>query len=58
MIRSLGNFGVERLLEQTGGTAIETMENLKNFLTATVEGRNFDIDALDVDDLETLEYDE
>ena len=52
------NFGVERLLEQTGGTAIETMENLKNFLTATVEGRNFDIDALDVDDLETLEYDE
>ena len=52
------NFGVERLLEQTGGTAIETMENLKNFLTATVEGRYFDIDALDVDDLETLEYDE
>lgn len=49
------NFGVEKLLEQVGGTTIETMENLKNFLTATVEGRNFDIDALTAEDLETIE---
>lgn len=50
------NFGVTKLLEQVGGTSIETMENLKNFLTATVEGRNFDIDALSEEDLDILEY--
>ena len=49
------NFGAEQLLKQVGGTAIETMDNLKNFLVSTVEGRNFDIDALSVEDLDTIE---
>lgn len=56
LLVEFANFGVTKLLEQVGGTAIETMENLKNFLTATVEGRNFDIDALSEEDLDILEY--
>lgn len=52
------NFGVTKLLEQVGGTPIESMENLKNFLTATVEGRNFDIDALSEEDFDILEYEQ
>lgn len=58
LLVEFANFGVTKLLEQIGGTALETMENLKNFLTATVEGRNFDIDALMEEDLDILEYDQ
>ena len=29
-----------------GGTTIESMENIKNFLVASVEGRNLDVDGL------------
>lgn len=58
LLVEFANFGVTKLLEQVGGTAIETMENLKNFLTATVEGRNFDIDALMEEDLDIFEYDQ
>ena len=29
-----------------GDTTLETMNNLKDFLESSVEGRNFDIDAL------------
>lgn len=56
LLVEFANFGVTKLLEQIGGTTIETMENLKNFLIATVEGRNFDIDALSEEDLDILEY--
>ena len=49
------NFGVTKLTEQIGVTKIETMENIKNFLAATVEGRNFDIDSLPLDDIEIEE---
>lgn len=40
------NYGVTKLIEQIGVTELETMENVKNFLCASVEGRNFDIDSL------------
>lgn len=55
LLVEFANFGAERLLEQVGGTTIETMDNLKNFLVSTVEGRNFDIDALSVEELDTIE---
>ena len=40
------NYGVTKLVEQIGATELETMENIKNFLCSSVEGRNFDIDSL------------
>lgn len=45
------NFGATKLAELIGSTALETMDNIKNFLVSTVEGRNFEIDALPLDDL-------
>ena len=33
-------------MEHIGSSPIESMENIKNFLAATVEGNNFDIDAI------------
>ena len=54
---SFANFGVEKLVEQLGDNELETMESIKNFLVSTVEGRNFDIDALPIDDLNIFEED-
>ena len=45
------NFGVTKLAELIGSTALETMDNIKNFMVSTVEGRNFEIDAFPLDDL-------
>lgn len=45
------NFGVSKLVELIGSTPLESMENIKNFMISTVEGRNFEIDALPIDDL-------
>ena len=45
------NFGVTKLAELVGSTELETMDNIKNFMVSTVEGRNFEIDALPIDDL-------
>ena len=45
------NFGVTKLAELIGSTELETMDNIKNFMVSTVEGRNFEIDALPIDDL-------
>ena len=53
-LTQFANFGVTKLVEHIGASPIESMENIKNFLTATVEGNNFDIDALP-DDLLTEE---
>lgn len=49
------NFGVTKLAEQIGSTPLESMENIKNFLSTTVEGNNIDIDALP-DDILMEEY--
>ena len=40
------NFGVQKLKDCISDDSIETMENIKNFLVKTVEGKNFDIDGL------------
>lgn len=45
------NFGVTKLAALIGSTTLETMENIKNFMVSTIEGRNFEIDALPLDDL-------
>ena len=45
------NFGVTKLADLIGSTVLETMDNIKNFMVSTVEGRNFEIDALPLEDL-------
>ena len=45
-LTQFANFGVTKLEEQIGSTPLESMDNLKNFLVASAEGRNLDIDAL------------
>jgi len=45
-LTQFANFGVTKLEELIGDTPVESMENIKNFLAAIVEGRNLDIDAL------------
>lgn len=49
-LTSFANFGAEKLSELIGSTSIESMDNIKNFLVATVEGRNFDIDPLPIEE--------
>lgn len=51
------NFGVTKLAELVGSTLLESMENIKNFLVSTVEGRNFEIDALPLDELVLFDED-
>lgn len=51
-LASFANFGVEKLVEQIGATPIESMENIKNFLVSTVEGRNFEIDELPIEEID------
>lgn len=45
-LTQFANFGVTKLAELIEDTEIESMENIKNFLISTVEGRNLEIDAL------------
>ena len=45
-LTSFANFGVSVLVEHIGETIVESMENIKSFLTSTVEGYNFEIDAI------------
>lgn len=45
-LTQFANYGVTKLAELIGDTILESMENIKDFLVSTVEGRNFDIDAL------------
>lgn len=51
------NFGVTKLIEQIGDTTLETMDKIKNFMVSTVEGRNFEIDELPIDELVISEDD-
>lgn len=48
-LTSFANYGVTKLIECIGTTNIESMENIKNFLIATVEDRNLDIDEISDD---------
>lgn len=52
-LTQFANYGVTKLTELIGNSPIESMENIKNFLASTVEGRNLDIDALPDDILLT-----
>ncbi len=45
-LTQFANFGATKLVELLGDSIVETMDNIKNFLVSTVEGRNLDIDAL------------
>ncbi len=45
-LTQFANFGITKLVELLGDSTVETMDNIKNFLVSTVEGRNLDIDAL------------
>ena len=45
------NFGVTKLIELIGDTDLESMDKIKNFMVASVEGRNFDIDELNLEDI-------
>ena len=45
-LTQFANFGVTRLVELIGDTPLESMENIKNFLASSVEGRNLDVDTL------------
>ena len=45
-LTSFANFGVTKLAEQIGDSVVESMDNIKTFLTSTVEGNNFDINAI------------
>lgn len=50
-LTGFANFGATKLAEKVGSSDLESMENIKNFLVSTLEGRNFDIDALTEEDL-------
>ena len=45
-LTQFANFGVIKLVELIGDSTVETMDNIKNFLVQTVEGRNSNIDSL------------
>ena len=46
LLTEFANFGVTKLVELIGESTLESMENIKNFLISSVEGRNFDIDDI------------
>ena len=48
---SFANFGVNKLAEMIADDAFETAENIKDFLTLSVEGNNVDLDMPDLQDL-------
>lgn len=50
-LTEFANFGATKLAEKAGISNLESMENIKNFLVSTLEGRNFDIDTLSEEDL-------
>ena len=41
------NFGIIKMVEKIGIDELDTMENIKDFLTSTMEGTNFEIDSID-----------
>lgn len=51
-LMSFANFGVTKLVEMISDDDLELADNLKNFLTLTMEGSNYDLDPLSFDDLD------
>ena len=56
-LTQFANYGVTVLSEKVSDDPLETMENLKDFITSTFEGTNFDIDPLSEDDVDIDESD-
>jgi hypothetical protein len=56
-LTQFANFGVTKLVEHIRETPVESMEEIKNFLVSSVEGRNLEIDSLPDDILLTEDYD-
>ncbi len=50
-LSKFANFGVGKLLEQLSDDNIETMENIKKFISSSVEGYNYELDEISEDDL-------
>ena len=46
------NYGAKVLAEKMGDDVLESMENIKDLLSATVAGLNFEIDPIDLDALD------
>lgn len=42
-LTSFANFGITKLVELIGESDLESMENIRNFLVSTVEGKNYDL---------------
>ncbi len=59
-LTKFANFGVTKLLDLSSDEPVEMMENLKKFLTSSVEGYNYDINKIPDEDveIEDLEEDE
>lgn len=57
-LTQFANYGVTKLIPLIGETTLETMENFKNFLVSSVEGRNLEIDEIPDDILfgEEIEF--
>jgi len=54
-LTQFANFGVIKLVELIGDTDLESMDNIKNFMISSVEGRNFDINELSLEDIDMEE---
>lgn len=48
-LMSFANFGITKLVELLSDDDLELADNLKNFLTLTMEGSNIDLDPLSFD---------
>lgn len=59
-LTKFANFGIGRLFQEASDDPIETMENVKKFIASSVEGYNYDINAISDEDLniEDLQDDE
>ena len=51
-LTKFANFGAQKLLEQVADEPVETMQKLKSFVAATVEGYNHEIDSISLDDID------
>lgn len=51
MLTKFANYGITKLFDLVGNDSLETMENIKNFLAGTMEGTNWDIDELIIEEI-------
>ena len=49
LLTQFANFGIGKIHEQIGSDAVETMQNIMDFLSSSVNGTNFDIDDISED---------